>query len=122
MYAVVLATIKDGKGQARQERSDAFGCYLGDQDRHPGVTLCHGGPTLADGGETANGLMLVVEALSLEAARAFIAGTPTARPISSPSARYGPGTGRRVARGSPRIVDFDANRSPVGAEQRGLGS
>ena len=76
MYAVVFATIKEGKGQARQERSDAFGSYLGDQDRHPGVTLCHGGPTLADDGETANGLMLVVEALSLEAARAFIAGSP----------------------------------------------
>ncbi len=36
----------------------------------------HGGPTLGDDGETADGLVLVVEATSPDAVRAFVAGSP----------------------------------------------
>ena len=76
MHFAIFATVKEGKGQARQGLSGEFTSYLGDQGSHPGVTLLHGGPTLADDGETVNGLMQVVEAPSLEAARKFIADSP----------------------------------------------
>ena len=79
MHVVVFATIKDGMGPRRQDLETEYGSYLLDQGRHPSVTLHHGGPTLADDGETVNGLLHVLEAPSLEAARAFVAGSPYGR-------------------------------------------
>ena len=46
---------------------------------HPDVTVHHAGPTIADDGETLAGVMLVLEAPSLYAARAFIADSPFAK-------------------------------------------
>lgn len=79
MHFVVFASIRGGMEQARQRQSDAFGAYLHDGARHPAVTVHHGGPTLGDDGETVNGLCLVVEAPSLDAARAFVADSPYGR-------------------------------------------
>lgn len=62
--------------QARERESDAFTAYLQDRGRHPDVLVHQGGPTLGDDGETVNGLLLVVEAPSLDAARAFVADSP----------------------------------------------
>ena len=76
MYLVIFASIKDGMRQKREDLYAEFCAYLNDQSRHPGVTLRHGGPTLADDGEAVNGLMQVVEAPSVEAARVFMADSP----------------------------------------------
>lgn len=59
-----------------QRPRDDFAAYVRDRDRHPDVDLLHGGTTLDDDGETVNGLLLVVEAPSLGAARAFVAESP----------------------------------------------
>ena len=46
---------------------------------HPDVTVHHAGPTIADDGEMLADVMLVLEAPSLDAARAFIADSPFAK-------------------------------------------
>ena len=76
MHFVVFATHRDETGQARERLAAAFGGYVGDRSRHPDVTVLHGGPTLGSDGETVNGLLLVVEAPSLSAARAFLVHSP----------------------------------------------
>ena len=76
MYFVVFATHREGMGQERLRLRDGFAAYLHDHPDHPGVIVHHGGPTLGDDGETVNGLLLAVEAPSLEAARAFVADSP----------------------------------------------
>lgn len=76
MHFVVFATHRDKTGQARERLAAAFAGYVGDRGRHPDVTVHHGGPTLGDDGETVNGLLLVVEAPSLSAARAFLVNSP----------------------------------------------
>ena len=59
--------------------SDSFGAYIHDSSHHPDVTVHHGGPTLAEGDGTVNGLLLVLEAPSIDTARAFVAGSPYAQ-------------------------------------------
>ncbi len=79
MHFIVFATHKGEMGQERMRLSDAFGAYLHDSTSHPDVTVHHGGQTLSESGETVTGLVLVLEAPSLEAAQAFIAGSPYAQ-------------------------------------------
>ena len=76
MHYVVFATIRAGMEQTRRSVSEAYRSYLQDRARHPDVTLHYGGPTLSEDGETVNGLLQVIEAPSLEAARAFVAASP----------------------------------------------
>ena len=76
MYFVVFATHREGTGQERLRLRDGFAAYLQNHPQHSDVTVHHGGPTLGDDGESVNGLLLAVEAPSLEAARAFVADSP----------------------------------------------
>ena len=75
MYFAVFVTHKEGTGPERTRLRDGFAAYLRDHADHPDVVVHHGGPTLGDDGEI-NGLLLAVEAPSLEAARAFVADSP----------------------------------------------
>lgn len=76
MHFVVFGTHRDETGQAREALAGAFADYVGDQGHHPDVTVHHGGPTLSEDGETVNGLLLVIEAPSPTAARAFLDRSP----------------------------------------------
>ncbi len=76
MHFVIFATHRDGTGQERAGLSEAFAAYLHDDGRHPDVIVRIGGPTHGGDGETVNGLLLVVEAPSLGAARTFAADSP----------------------------------------------
>ena len=78
MYFIVRATYTEDTERVRERPEDAFAAYLHDAARHPDVTVHHGGPTLGEDGETADGLVLVVEAPSPDAVRAFVAGSPYA--------------------------------------------
>ena len=78
MYFVVFATHKEEMASERLGLSDAFTNYVHDRTHHPDVTVHHGGPTVAESGEAVTGLLLVLEAPSIEAARAFLAGSPYA--------------------------------------------
>lgn len=79
MYATAFITIRSGAAQARSETHDAFRAYLRSHPAHPGVIVHHGGPTLTDDGESVVGLLLIMEAPSLEAARAFVDDSPYAK-------------------------------------------
>ena len=76
MYFVVFATHKPGRVQTGGELQNAYADYLRDHPDHPGIVVHHGGPTLSDNSETPVGTLLIVEAASLEAARAFVADSP----------------------------------------------
>ena len=79
MYFAIFASDKPGMLQVRNEQRDAFSAYLHDHPDHPDVIFHHGGPTLDDDGETVVGLLLVIEAPSLETARAFLRDSPFAK-------------------------------------------
>lgn len=79
MHYVVFITHREGMAEERLRRFDQFSAYLHDHPRHPGVTVHHAGPTLDESEETAVGLILVLEAPSLAAARAFVADSPYAQ-------------------------------------------
>ena len=79
MYLVVFATHNAGVEKERAGLESAFTAYLRDAAGHPDVTLHHGGQTLDESGDTATGLLLVLEAPSLDAAQAFVAGSPYAK-------------------------------------------
>ena len=79
MHFVVFATHKADMRQERLRLADAFAAYLHDPTHHPGVSVHHGGQTLSESGETVTGLVLVLEAPSIEAARAFVGDSPYAR-------------------------------------------
>ena len=79
MHFVVFATHKQEMGQERSRLADAFGDYVHDPSHHPNVTVHHGGPTLGESDDTVTGLLLVLEAPSLDAARAFVADSPYSR-------------------------------------------
>ena len=78
MHFVVFATHKEEMGQERLRLADAFAAYLHDPTHHPDVTVHHGGQTLSESDETVTGLVLVLEAPSIESAQAFIGDSPYA--------------------------------------------
>ncbi len=78
MYVAAFITDKPGTTQVRSETQDAFRAYLRDHPAHPDVVVHHGGPTLGDDGETPTGLLLVAEAPSVDAVRAFLNDCPYA--------------------------------------------
>ena len=66
-------------GQERLGLADAFASYLRDATHHPDISVHHGGQTLSENDETVTGLVLVLEAPSLEAAQAFLGDSPYAQ-------------------------------------------
>ncbi|MCY3940496.1 MAG: YciI family protein [Gammaproteobacteria bacterium] len=76
MHVVAFVTHKQGLVEEGSEIQRAYTDYLRNHPDHPGIVVLHAGPTLADDAETIVGLLLVVEAPSLEAARAFLADSP----------------------------------------------
>ncbi len=79
MQFVIFATDRPGALELRLETREAHRAYLRDMAAHPEVSVIHGGPTLAEDGETMNGTLLIVEAPSLAAAQSFAAGDPYAK-------------------------------------------
>ena len=79
MYFAVFVTHKPEMLETRTALSGDFQAYLRNHPDHPDVVLHHGGPTLADDGETVFGLLNVIEAPSLEVAKAFVADSPYAK-------------------------------------------
>ena len=76
MYFVALVTDRPGMEQKHRDLQGAFTGYLRGHPDHPDVVVHHAGPTLAEDAESIVGLLLVVEAPSLEEARAFVADSP----------------------------------------------
>jgi len=79
MYFTALVTDNPGMSDTRSNLRDDFVSYLRDHPGHPDVVVHHAGPTLSDDGGSITGLLLVVEAPSIEAARAFAADSPYGR-------------------------------------------
>ncbi|MDE0693272.1 MAG: YciI family protein [Gammaproteobacteria bacterium] len=79
MYVAVFATDKPGTADARREHFNAFVEYLREHPNHPDVAVHHGGPTLSEDASTMIGTLLVLEAPSLDAVRAFVADSPLGR-------------------------------------------
>ena len=79
MHIVAFGTDKPGMADVRREHFEAFYKYLRDHPDHPGVVLYHGGPTLSEDGSTRIGTLLVLDAPSVDAARAFISDSPYGR-------------------------------------------
>ena len=79
MYIVVFGIDKQGVADVRNEHLQAFRDYLEHHPDHPAVALHHSGPLLSDEGERMIGTHVVIEAPSLEAARAFVADSPFGR-------------------------------------------
>ena len=79
MYCVAFVTHKPGRVQAGSEIQGAYIDYLRNHPEHPDVVVHNAGPTLADDSETIVGLVLIAEAPSLEAVRAFLADSPYGR-------------------------------------------
>ena len=75
MYFVIFGSDKPDTGQERQEALDGVVSYLSERPGHPDVTHHCGGPTLDEGGGI-NGTLSIIEAPSLDAARAFLADHP----------------------------------------------
>lgn len=76
MYFAIFATDRPDSTELRLQTRPTHREYLRDMAAHPEVTVIHGGPTLAENEETMNGSMLIVEAPSLTAAKAFATGDP----------------------------------------------
>ena len=76
MHVVAFVTHKPGRVEAGSEIQGAFIDYLRDHPEHPGVVVHNAGPTLSDDSEAIVGLLLIVDAPSLEAAGAFLADSP----------------------------------------------
>ena len=74
LYAV-WATDAPGTGEARLRVRDAHRARLRNPAPHA-VTVLQGGPTLEGEGDAMNGSLLIVQAESLEAVRAFVAADP----------------------------------------------
>ena len=77
MYYVIFGTDKPDHLKIREAQRPAHRDYLRDNP-HP-VKVHLGGPTLDPAGERMNGTMLVVEAESEAAVRAFLADDPYSR-------------------------------------------
>ncbi len=76
MYIVAYVTHKPGRVQSGSELQDTFIDYLRTHPDHPGVVVHNGGPTLDDDSASIVGLLLILEAPSVEAAQAFLADSP----------------------------------------------
>ncbi len=76
MYYAIFATDRPDSTDLRLQTRPQHRVYLRDMTAHPEVSVIHGGPTLAEDGETMNGSMLIVEVPSLAAAETFAAGDP----------------------------------------------
>ena len=76
MYYAIFATDRPDSTDLRLRTRPQHRAYLRDLTAHPEVSVIHGGPTLAEDGETMNGSMLIVEAPSLAAAETFAADDP----------------------------------------------
>ncbi len=79
MYVVAFVTDKPGVAEVRAETRPAYRAYLRDHPTHPDITVHHAGPTFTDDGESITGLLVVMEAPSLDEARAFMADSPLAK-------------------------------------------
>lgn len=79
MFFVVSATHKAEMAQERLRLQEAFAAYLHDTAQHPDVTIHHGGQTLSERDRSVTGFVLVLEAPSIEEARAFVSGSPYAQ-------------------------------------------
>ena len=79
MYFTIFATDRPETAEVRSRHVEAFREYLHDHPGHPGVVLHLGGRILADDAQTPIGTHIVIEAPSLEAARAFIEDSPYGR-------------------------------------------
>ena len=79
MYIAIFGTDKPGMADVRSQHFDAFHEYLHSHPEHPGVVLHHAGPTLSEDGTQRIGSLLVVDAPSVETARAFMADSPFGR-------------------------------------------
>ena len=76
MHVVAFVTHKPGLIQEGSEIQGAYVDYLRNHPEHHDIAVLHAGPTLSDDAEAIVGLLLIVEAPSLEAARAFLADSP----------------------------------------------
>ena len=76
MYFAIFATDRPESSELRLQTRPTHREYLRDMAAHPEAIVIHGGPTLAEDGETMNGSMLIVEAPSLAAAETFAASDP----------------------------------------------
>jgi uncharacterized protein YciI len=73
MYIVVWNTHAAGTEETRRDVSEAMKAYI---HNHSSVTLHQGGATLGDDAETVVGGVMILEAPSLDVARAFVADSP----------------------------------------------
>ncbi len=76
MHVVAFVTHKPGRVEAGSELQGGYTDYLREHPDHPDVVVHNGGPTLDDASESIVGLLLIAEAPSLEAVRAFLADSP----------------------------------------------
>lgn len=76
MYCVVFTTHKPGRVQTGSDIQNAFADYLVNHPDHSDVVVHNGGPTLSNDLQGPVGTLLIVEAPSLEAVRAFVADSP----------------------------------------------
>ena len=79
MYFAIFATHRPDSTELRLQARPTHREYLRDMAAYPEVMVVHGGPTLAEDEATMNGSMMIVEAPSLVAAKAFSAGDPYRR-------------------------------------------
>ena len=75
MYFAIFGTDNPGMAQQRRDTQDEVASYLRERPGHSDVTLHNAGPTLDEEGAI-NGSLLIVEAPSLEAVRAFLSDSP----------------------------------------------
>jgi uncharacterized protein len=77
-YFAVFATDRPGSSALRAEIRERHRRYLRAPDGHD-VVVRLGGPTLEEASGDMNGTLLVVEAASIDAVRAFVADDPYSR-------------------------------------------
>ena len=78
MYFVVFGTDKPHMTAVRETNRPAHRAYLRDPGQHP-VQVRIGGPTFTNGMGKMNGTLLVVEAETIDAVRAFVLDDPYSR-------------------------------------------
>lgn len=73
MHIAIWNTHNAGVEATRRDNSDAMKAYL---HSHASVTLLQGGATLDDNADAVVGGLMIVDAASIEDARAFVADSP----------------------------------------------